>query len=107
MNDALKSFESTMKSICDKRGWAYDPKDTSKKLIDICYKNGLIPTFWQQNMSALRSLLEGGVPTGRNKLSGHGQGATPTTVPEHIVSYVLHMAAAAIVFLVRSEENIK
>jgi len=58
-------------------------------------------------MSALRSLLEGGVPTGRNKLSGHGQGATPTTVPEHIVSYVLHMAAAAIVFLVRSEQNIE
>jgi len=107
LNDALKSFESTMKSICDKRGWAYDPKDTSKRLIEICYKNGLIPIFWQQNMSALRSLLEGGVPTGRNKLSGHGQGATPTTVPEYIVSYVLHMAAAAIVFLVRSEENIK
>ena len=107
LNDALKSFESTMKTICDKQGWTYDSKDTSKRLIEICYQNGLVPTFWQQHMSALRSLLEGGVPTGRNKLSGHGQGATPTTVPEYIVSYVLHMTAAAIVFLVRAEQDIK
>lgn len=78
-----------------------------KKLIEICYQKGLIPIFWQQHMAALRSLLEGGVPTGRNKLSGHGQGATPTIVPDHIVSYVLHMTAAAIVFLVKSEQSLK
>ena len=107
LNDALKSFESTMKAICDKRGWAYDARDTSKRLIDICYQNGLVPTYWQQHMSALRSLLEGGVPTARNKLSGHGQGSTPTCVPDHIVSYVLHMAGAAIVYLVKSEEELK
>jgi hypothetical protein len=107
LNDALKSFESTIKAICDKKGWTYDTKDTSKKLIEICYKKEIIPEFWQQHMAALRSLLEGGVPTGRNKLSGHGQGRTPTTVPDHIVSYVLHMTAAAIVFLVKSADQIK
>ena len=107
LNDALKAFESTIKAICDKRRWAYAPTDTSKRLIEICYKQGLVPPFWEQHMSALRSLLEGGVPAGRNKLSGHGQGATPITVPEHIVSYVLHMTASAIVFLVKSEQNIK
>ena len=58
-------------------------------------------------MAALRSLLEGGVPTGRNRLSGHGQGTTPTIIPDHIVSYVLHMTGAAIVFLVKSEQDIK
>ena len=78
LNDALKAFESTMKTICDKRNWKYDPKDTSKQLIDICFKNDLIPPFWQQQMGGLRSLLESGVPTGRNKLSGHGQGSKPT-----------------------------
>ncbi len=104
LNEALKSFESTMKAICDQRKWTYDQKDTSKRLIDICYRNELIPSFWQQHMSALRSLLEGGVPTARNKLSGHGQGTTPTTVPEYFVSFVLHMTAAAIIFLVKSEQ---
>lgn len=106
LNEALKAFESIMKAICDKRKWPYDSNDTSKRLIDICYKQGLVPAFWQHHMGALRSLLEGGVPTGRNKLSGHGQGTTPITVPEHIVAYVLHMTASAIVFLVRSEQNI-
>ncbi len=105
LNDALKSFESTIKTICDKRGWAYDSKDTSKRLIEICYQKDLVPTFWQQHMSALRGLLEGGVPTGRNKLSGHGQGSVPTEVPDHIVAYVLHMTAAAIVFLVKADES--
>lgn len=105
LNEALKAFESTMKAICDKRGWDYDDRATSKTLIDICYKNGLIPTFWQQHMAALRSLLEGGVPTGRNKLSGHGQGAEPIKVPQYIVAYVLHMAASCIVFLVEAEKH--
>lgn len=107
LNEALKAFESTMKVICDKRKWAYKPEDTSKQLIDICYQKGLIPAFWQQNMAALRSLLEGGVPTGRNKLSGHGQGSTPTSIPDYIVAYVLHMTASNIVFLVNAERNIK
>jgi hypothetical protein len=105
LNDALKAFESTIKTICDRKKWPYSPKDTSQKLVQICYEKELIPTFWQQHMTALRSLLEGGVPTGRNKLSGHGQGSTPIEVPDHIVSYVLHMTAAAIVFLVKCAEG--
>ena len=43
-----------------------------------------------------------GVPTVRNKTSGHGQGATPADVPEHLARYVLHMTASNIVFLVES-----
>lgn len=105
LNECLKSFESTMKVICEKRGWTYDKaKDTASKLIDVCLKNGLIPSFWQSQMSALRTLLESGVPTGRNKLSGHGQGSLPTTVPRHLVTYVLHMTASCIHFLAEAEK---
>lgn len=106
LNDALKAFESTMKAICDKHKWSYAQTDTSKKLIEICFQKNLVPEFWQQHMGALRSLLESGIPTGRNKLSGHGQGAKPTSVPEHIVAYMLHMTASAIVFLVKSEQSL-
>jgi len=104
LNDALKALESTMKIICDKKGWAHNSNDTSKKLLDVCFQNNLIPQFWQQHMKAIRSLLEGGVPTGRNRLSGHGQGQAPTVVPDHVSAYVLHMTASAIVFLVKSEQ---
>lgn len=104
LNEALKALESTVKSICDKRGWTYAKTDTASKLLRVCFDKELIPAFWENHFSALRTTLEAGVPTGRNKLSGHGQGAVPTAVPDHLASYVLHMTASAIVFLVKAEQ---
>lgn len=106
LNDCLKSFESTMKAICDKRNWSYQPNATSKALIQICFDNELVPSFWQQQLSSLRSMLESSIPTGRNKLSGHGQGTTPTTVPDYLVGYMLHMTASTLVFLTTAEKNL-
>jgi hypothetical protein len=63
-----------------------------------------VPDFWQSALGALRSLLESGVPTGRNRISGHGQGAQQVDVPNHIVSFVLHMTASSIVFLAQADE---
>lgn len=105
LTDALKSLESTMKVICGKRGWKFDEGDTAKRLLDICFDKDLIPSFWQNHMGGLRAILEGGVPTARNKLGGHGQGEEPVDVPEHIVSYVLHITASTIVFLVKAERT--
>jgi len=65
----------------------------------MCFMNNLIPTHWQSQFSALRSLLESGVPTGRNRISGHGQGQTPKPVPEHIAKFMMHQTATVIVFL--------
>lgn len=106
LNDCLKSFESTMKAICDKRNWSYQPNATSKALIQICFDNDLVPSFWQQQLSSLRSMLESSIPTGRNKLSGHGQGTSPTTVPDYLVAYMLHMTASTLVFLTTAEKNL-
>ena len=103
LSECLKAFESTMKTICDKRGWSYGDNATAKPLIQACFDNGLIPSFWQSHYSSLRNLLESSVPTGRNKLSGHGQGTTPVSVPSHLVAYMLHMTASAIVFLTEAD----
>lgn len=103
LNECLKAFESLMKSICDKRNWAYPPNSTAKTLIQVCLDNDLIPSFWQQHFTSLRSMLESGVPTGRNKLGGHGQGASTTHVPEYLVAHMLHMTAACLVFLGEAE----
>lgn len=97
--ECLKAFESVMKIICQKRGWAHDANATSKGLLDVLFVNELIPKFWQQHFTSLRSSLESGIPTARNRLGGHGQGSSVTEVPPAIVSYVLHMTASAIVFL--------
>lgn len=107
LNDCLNAFESVMKAICDKRRWDYPNNVTASGLIDICLKKELIPAFWQSHYSALRSLLESGVPTARNKQSAHGQGTAPVPVPEHLAAYVLHMTASAIVFLAEAEAQRK
>ena len=105
LTECLKALESTMKAICDKRRWKYDPNSSCSKLIQTCIDNGLIPELWIQHFSALRSVLESGVPPARNKLGSHGQGSTVVDVPQHIVAYVLHMTAAGIVFLVQAERS--
>ena len=44
--EAGKAFESTMKIICDKQGYAYDKnKDTAQKLITILENNGFYPAI--------------------------------------------------------------
>ena len=107
LSECLKAFESVMKAICDKRGWQYGSSATARPLIQACFTNGLIPPFWESHYSSLKSLLESSVPTGRNKLSGHGQGTTPTTVPDHLVAYMLHMTASAIVFLAEADKSLR
>lgn len=104
LTEALKAMESTMKVICDKRKWAFGDGASAKKLIDTCLKNELIPSYWQSHFASLRLLLESSVPTARNKNGAHGQGLEIQTVPEHLASYVLHMTASTIVFLVKAEQ---
>jgi hypothetical protein len=103
INWALKALESTLKAICATRGWAFDPtRDTASKLLEIVFANNLIPSFLHAQFAALRSVMESGVPTVRNKTSGHGQGVTTTAVLPHLTRYVLHLTASAIVFLIES-----
>ncbi|OVE92251.1 hypothetical protein B7W89_07700 [Agrobacterium tumefaciens] len=105
--DCLKAFESTMKAICDKRGWTYDKgRATAKDLITICFDKGLVPSYWQNNLANLKALLESGVPTGRNKNAGHGQGATPVDVDDSVAEYIMHMTASTILFLAKSEKEL-
>lgn len=106
LTDCLKSIESVMKVICAGRKWVHPANATSKALIDVLLKNGLIPEFWQNHFSGLRSVLESGVPTSRNRLSGHGQGEEITEVPPHLVSFVIHMTASTIVFLEEADKTL-
>ena len=100
----LKAFESCIKAICKKRKWGYNEKDTASRLIEIVFSNDLIPPFMQSHFSALRNTLTGGIPTVRNRLSGHGQGSEEVAVPEYIAAYALHLTASNILLLARADE---
>lgn len=100
LSDCLKAFESTMKIICKEKSWTYNSNDTSKKLINICLQNNLIPSFSQNQFTSLSNLLESGIPTIRNKLSGHGQGQVPQKVDDEITRYGMNLTATNILFLI-------
>jgi len=102
MNEALKAFESTMKAICDAKGWQYPDHATAQPLIAALFLNGLLPSDLQSYFGGIRSVLESGVPTARNRRSAHGQGAEVTNVPDHLAAFTLHLTASNIVFLMES-----
>ena len=105
---AGKAFESTMKTICENNGYKYNKeKDTANKLIQILCEEGLIPTTLQTHfqgldkaISSIKTTLESGLPTLRNRKGGHGQGDEVIHVPEQFVTYALNLAACNIVLLV-------
>jgi hypothetical protein len=100
LTECLKAYESTMKTICTEKGWAYNPTDTAKNLLNVCFTNNLVPSFMQSHLTALKSVLENGIATVRNKLSGHGQGATPTDVNDEVARYGLNLTGSNIIFLI-------
>ncbi|MEK5759306.1 hypothetical protein V3527_11375 [Acinetobacter variabilis] len=106
LNECLKAFESTMRIICDKQGWDVKSNATASTLIKVCFENHLVPSFWESKFTALKTTLESGIPTARNKLSGHGAGAEEKEIPRYIVEYALNMTASTILFLVHAEENL-
>jgi len=102
LNDCLKSFESTMKAICTQRGWKTNTGDAANRLIEIVFEHELIPPFMQSHFTALKSTLGSGVPTVRNRLSGHGQGAEEISIPESIAAYALHLTASNVLLLTKA-----
>lgn len=104
LNDCLKSFESIMKAIHDNNSWPYKKGANAKELINGCLSNKLVPEYLQNQFSSLRTLLESGIPTIRNKEGGHGQGSDISNVPEYFASYTLHLTATNLLFLAKCEE---
>ena len=99
--EAGKSFESTMKTICDKKGYTYDKaKDTAKQLINILESNNFYPSYMSSHMASLRTTLETGLPVVRNKTSGHGQGSAVIPISDEFAEYALNLAATNIVLMV-------
>lgn len=106
LNECLKAFESIMKTICEIRSWPYERNYTASRLISACLDNGLLPQFHQTQLTTLQTQLQSGIPTVRNRLSGHGRGTQQVDVPSHYASYLLHLTATTIKFLIEAENNL-
>ncbi|HGM9749193.1 TPA: STM4504/CBY_0614 family protein [Proteus mirabilis] len=105
LTDCCKSFESMLKAIHEMNNWEYKKSDTASKLIKSCFDNELIPSYTQSQFTSLKTMLESGVPTIRNNMSGHGQGTENKEVSEELVSYMLHLTATNLLFLADSQKK--
>ena len=103
--ECCKAFESVMKSICNMHGWAYE-SDTAHSLIETCLGSGLVPRSLQSQLTGLRTLLESGVPTVRNRTAAHGQGERVIPMPRHVAAYALHITASTVLFLADAREEL-
>jgi hypothetical protein len=93
LTKSCSAFESIMKIICDKKGWAYTQNDTAGTLVPIMIKNLKIDPFFESTLMIIATL--------RNKLStSHGAGTKPKAVSQNLARYSLNMTASAIVFLI-------
>ncbi|GAA78188.1 STM4504/CBY_0614 family protein [Pseudoalteromonas sp. BSi20495] len=108
-----KAFESVMKVIIHKQGWAYDEKGkrsktkaTASSLIEICFENNLFPDYLKSQVTALRTLIQSSIPTIRNKNGSHGTGLQTVDIPTSLASFTLHMTASTILFLIESEKSL-
>ena len=115
IHNAQKSFESVMKTICERKGYEYNKeKDTASTLIKILVEKDFIPKSLSNHFDGLRSCingiktsLEAGLPTLRNRTAGHGQGEEIVGVPEYLAVYAINLVATNIVLLadIYSEKN--
>jgi AbiJ N-terminal domain 4 len=105
--EALKAFESAMQSICEARKWERPANATAKQLVETLLANKLVPSMLESHLTGLRTAMESGLPTVRNKTSGHGQGVEPVQLPDHVAAYALHLMASNIILLVEAHKNLK
>ena len=100
--EAEKAFESTVKVICEKKGYQYNPeKDAARKLLNVLKTNQYFPSYMESHLDAIVSTLENGAPVVRNKTAGHGQGKEIIDIPDTYAKYVIGLVAVNIVFLVQ------
>ena len=102
--DANNAFESTLKAVCDQRGWHYDEGARASDLLRVVRREGLLPEYLDNSFDQLAATLRSGLPQVRNRQGGHGQGAAPRNTPEFVGTYALHLAAANILFLVEAHK---
>lgn len=102
VTDANNAFESTLKTICEVKGWPYKKGARATDLLKVVRDNGLLPDYLDKSFDQLAATLASGLPVVRNEAGGHGQGARPRATPPYVAAYALHLAAAKIVLLVEA-----
>ncbi len=79
--DALNALESTMKAICDAKGWKYEKGGRASDLVKVLRSNNLFPEVADQSIDQLLATLKSGLPVVRNKTGATGRALSRSTRP--------------------------
>jgi hypothetical protein len=104
LTNCLKAVESALQKIIELRKWKMPGEAKFDSLFEEVKKRGLFPSFLGGHLAELKKFLQA-VAVIRNEEGGHGSGALPNDVPDHLVSYQIHLSGSAIVFLIRCNEE--
>ena len=105
ITNANNALESTLKTICSQRSWAYPRRAGASDLLRVVREKGLLPNYLDNSFDQLAATLKSGLPKVRNEEGGHGQGPTPRETPDYVAAYALHLAAAKILFLCEAHKG--
>lgn len=87
------AFESVMKVICERKGWAYKQTDSAGPLVKTILDHTNLDNYLESALMIVATL--------RNRLSkAHGAGVETRNVPRHLAAYALNSTAAAVLLLV-------
>jgi len=98
----LRAFESTLKIICDEKGWTYNETDRCSKLINICFDNDLVPQEMKSEFTSLNSLLQSGILPVRNNFAGHGEGGEERVVEDYLARFAINVTGSCILFVIEA-----
>ena len=102
--EAGKSFESTLKAVCDLNQWEYNSGSRASDLLKIVRGNNLWPDYLDASFDQLVATLGSGLPKVRNGAAAHGQGAAIRSTPAYVAGYALHLCAAKIVLIADAQQ---
>ncbi|PHS34631.1 MAG: hypothetical protein COA92_01685 [Sulfurovum sp.] len=97
--EANKAFETTMKIICELKGYGLPKKHTASALIAHLKMNDFIENFQTDKFNGLAKTLES-VSIVRNNQGGHGQGAIKRDLHTMYAEYALQVTASNIILLI-------
>ena len=89
----LSSFESVLKVVCQRKGWAYKNTDTADTLLTAVFGKTNLEGFYKEHIKLILTVRN-------RRSSAHGGGTQPKQVPKHVANYVINATAAAILLIV-------
>jgi Domain of unknown function (DUF7014)/AbiJ N-terminal domain 4 len=102
---ANRAFESTLKAICVKRGWAFDKGARASDLVKVVRQHGLFPAHLGNAFDSYIAMMKSGLPEVRNNAGAHGPAPGDAKVPDYIAAYAIHLSAANIVAAIEAEKH--